>query len=172
MKEIKQAISGNSNIQIAGDVVLRPTIKKVSQVSPDSDIHISDAQAKHIRDLVLKIAESLPQKYAYSNAYKGLYDKFNITSYKLLPKELYEDAVVWLGKQIAINRVGLKKNNLEQYRKDLYKSIHARANQLHIDIHELATRYLGTNKPVASLTELSDRRLAKLYQHLYSLHVE
>ena len=84
-------------------------------------------------------------------------------------QDKYEEAVAWLKKIIAINRNKLKKNNPGQWRKDLYKSIHARANELNINIHDFANDILKIKKPITSLTELSDTRLKKLYEQLFLL---
>ena len=49
----------------------------------------------------------------------------------------------------------------------MYKSIHAKANELGINIHEYANSVLKLKNPIVSLTELSDVRLRKLYEHIF-----
>lgn len=170
---INQDINGNNNIQVAGDYIKTEKIVRTTQVVHNPDEHITDAQAKEVRDKIMKLAEEMSgdKKYSpspYKAAYKALYNKYKITKYTLLPKDKYEDAMKWLDKQIAIYRPKLKNVDREQYRKDMYKSIHARANQLHIDIHEFAETALELKKPISSLKELSDTRLKKLYSKLFS----
>lgn len=170
---INQDINGNNNIQVAGDYIRTEKIVRTTQVIHNPDEHITDAQAKEIRDKVQKIAEEKAGEKKYSSppygaVYNTLYNRYNITKYTLLPKDKYEDAIKWLDKQIAIYRPKLKNVDPEQYRKEMYKSIHARANQLHIDIHEFAETALGLKKPISSLKELSDTRLKKLYNKLFS----
>lgn len=176
MEKNKQQIEGNNNIQIGvnhGDIIHTEKVIRKTEVIHDSNTHISDAQAKEIRDRVKKIAEEKAGERRYISApyglvYGTLYNRYGITKYTLLPKDKYEDAIKWLDKQIAIYRPKLKNVDPEQYRKDMYKSIHARANQLNIDIHEFAITALDLKKPISSLKELSDTRLKKLYTRLYS----
>lgn len=170
---INQDINGNNNIQIAGDFIKTEKIVRKTLVIHDSDEHITDSQAKEIRDRVKKIAEERAGERKYSSppygaVYLTLYNRYKITKYTLLPKDKYEDAIKWLDKQIAIYRPKLKYVNPEQYRKDMYKSIHARANQLDINIHEFATNVLALKKPLSSLKELSDTRLKTIYTKLFS----
>lgn len=176
MEKNKQQIEGNNNIQIGvhhGDIIHTEKVIRKTEVIHDSNTHISDAQAKEIRDRVKKIAEEKAGERRYTSApyglvYATLYNRYGITKYTLLPKDKYEDAIKWLDKQIAIYRPKLKHVDPEQYRKDMYKSIHAKANQLNINIHEFATTALGLKKPISSLKELSDTRLKKLYTKLFS----
>jgi len=170
MKKIQQKINGSNNIQVGGDYINTERVVKKIEVVYDKDEHITDAQAKEIKDRIQKIAESRAKesKYSFGQAYNALYERYNITSYKLLPKGEYNNAIKWLDKQIAIYRPNLKKVDNEQYRKDMYKSIHARANQLGINIHDFAFTSLGLKKPISSLTELNDMRLKNLYIKLFN----
>jgi hypothetical protein len=173
MKEIKQEITGNHNIQIAGDFIKTEKIVRKTEIIHNADEFITDSQAKEIRDRVKKIAEERAGENRFTSApyglvYNSLYNRYKITKYQLLPKEKYNDAIKWLDKQIAIYRSKLKNVDNEQYRKDMYKSIHARANQLGVDIHSFAEHTLELKKPLSSLTELSDMRLKKLYSKLFN----
>jgi hypothetical protein len=96
MEDVKQEIWGCNNVQVAGDYIITGKIVRKTEVIHNADFHITDAQAKEIRDIVQKIAE--PRK-SYQNAYGALYNKYKITSYKLLPKDKYEDAIKWLKKR-------------------------------------------------------------------------
>jgi len=169
MGYMKQSITGNNNIQVGGDIKTEKIIHR-TEVVYDKDIHISAEQALDIRDHIQKLASELSgNRNGFSLAYNSFYRHFKITSYKTLPKEQFDEAIEWLNKQIAINRNKLKKNNPEQWRKDMYKSIHARANQLGIDIHNLANDVFHPKKQIISLSELSDLRLKKLYQVVFSI---
>ena len=168
METIKQSIIGNNNIQVGGDIKTERIIHKI-EVVYDNDVHISSEQALEIRDHIQKLASELSgNRNGFSLAYNTFYKHFKITSYKTLPKERFNEAIEWLNQQIAINRNKLKKNNPEQWRKDMYKSIHARANQLGIDIHGLANEVFKPKKQILSLSDLSDLRLKKLYQVVFS----
>ena len=174
MERIHQQITGNNNIQVSGNYITTNKITNKTVVPHNSDLHISDAQAKEIKDKVYKIAESRAGERKFNSAppyglaYKDLYDKFKITSYKLLQKDEFDDAMKWLDKQIAIYRPKLKNVDEQQWRKDMYKSIFARSRQLGINIYEFASDVLELKKPLESLSELSDLRLKKLYSKVFS----
>ena len=162
--ENNQKIVGNNNIQVNGDYIQTHKIVNKKEIIYDKDYHITDEQALNIRELIKKIAEETSN---YAGAYNALYKHFRITSYKTLPKDKYDEAVAWLKKVIAINRNKLKKKDSNQWRKDLYRSIHTRANEIGINIHDFANDKLKIKKPITSLTELSDTRLKKLYEYLF-----
>lgn len=168
MKKVEQKIVGNNNVQVSGDYITTQKVTRKVEVHHDPSLHITDEQAHHIQELVLDLAKDNP-KLSYQAAYRLLYKKYSITSYKLLQKHNYEEATKWLHKQIAIYRPALRKTNNEKYRNDMYKAIHARSHQLNIDIHEYATTVLETKIPVKSLKDLSDTRLKKLYTKLFSI---
>ena len=175
-KEIKQKISGNNNIQIAGDLSIKiERIIQKSEVVYDQDEHITDAQAVEIKNRVTKIAQSRAGETKFNNkppfglVYATLYEKYKITKYTLLKKDQYEDAIKWLDKQIAIYRPKLKNIDEEQYRKDMFKSLNTRANQLGINIYEYAEWVLSLKTPITSLKELSNTRLEKLKSRLFSV---
>lgn len=180
MDKNKQKIEGNNNIQIGvhnGDIIYTEKVVRKTELIHDSDIYISDAQAKEIRDRIQKIAEEMAGEKRYTSApygvvYKSLYNRYKITKYTLLPKDKYEDAIKWLDKQIAIYRPKLKKVDPEQYRKDMYKSIHSKARELnfsHEELYSFINEYLNPKKEIMSLTELSDTRLKKIYTKLFSM---
>jgi hypothetical protein len=173
MSDINQKIEGNNNIQVGGDFIKTEKITRKIEVYHDPDIHITPSQAKEIKDRIEKIAKSRfvygkSPSQEYKNAYISLYNKFKIPKYTLLYKNQYDDAIKWLDKQIAINRPKLKNVDSDQWRKDMYKTINARATQLGINIHEFATDALELKKPISSLKELSDTRLKKLYNKVFN----
>lgn len=62
MDKNKQKIEGNNNIQIGvhnGDIIYTEKVVGKTELIHDSDIYISDAQAKEIRDRIQKIAEEM-----------------------------------------------------------------------------------------------------------------
>lgn len=172
MQEQTGSIKGNNNVQVVGgDYITTQKVVKKTEVIYDPDLYITDAQASEIQIKIRKIGESLSNttKESFRASYAAFYKRFKITSYKLLPKEDFEEAIKWLDKQIAMNRPKLRKTDNDQYRKDTYRSLNARAKQLGIDIHEFANRELELKNPITSLKELSDTRLNKLYKKLFSI---
>ena len=63
-----------------------------------------------------------------------------------MPKDKFTDAIMWLDKQIAINRPKLKNVNPEQWRKDMYKSLYARSNQYRYKYSWVCDYGFGTKK--------------------------
>ena len=172
MQEQTGSIKGNNNVQVVGgDHITTQKVIKKTEVIYDPNLYITDAQASEIQTRILKIAEELKGKYEnpHAFAYSSFRKKFKITKYSLLPKEKFEEAIKWLDKQIAMNRPKLRKTDNDQYRKDTYRSLNARAKQLGIDIHEFANQELELKNPITSLKELSDTRLNKLYKKLFSI---
>ena len=85
---------------------------------------------------------------------------------------MYEDAIKWLDKQIAIYRPKLKNVDNEQYRKDMYKSIHSKATELqlsHDELYLFINDLLQPRNLISSITELSNTRLKKVYDKLFTM---
>ncbi len=176
---IKQTVEGNKNIQIGinnGDIITTQRIIKKTEVIHDKGLHISDSQAKQIKDKVTELAEITSVKKEdkrkfFASEYGALYNRFNITSYKLLPIDKFEEAMMFLQKRIAQNRPKLRTANNTKYRNDLYKSIYTRSRQIGMEKSDLlvfAEHVLELKKPITSLKELSDTRLKRLYQKVFN----
>ncbi len=178
---IKQEVKGKNNTVIGdnhGDIINNPVYKNVTEIVYDENKYITDSQAKEIHDLIDELVSMLssgtPEKRSklYPQEWNAFKKHFKITKYQLLPKELYEDAIMWLKKRKAYHgRPKLRKNNNALYRQDYFKSIYARIKDLNMTKEELfifAEKELGLKKPISSLKDLSDTRLKKLYHKIYS----
>lgn len=175
MAKIKQKIEGNNNVQVGRDynVITTKTVKVTHNVVYDPETMISTAQAYEILDKIQKVGLSLygesgDTKTAYLRAHADFKKKFKIPSYKLLPKDKFDEANKWLNKKLAIHRDGLKNSAPELYRNNLYKAIHTRTRQLGINIYEFAEKALNLNRSISSLKELDDKELEQLYTKLFS----
>lgn len=190
-KDIKQSIAikqnsrGNHNIQVGanhGTIVKTDKFVKRNEVKPNSDIHISEKQAKTIKDLVDEIVRINEQAgkanngvgKIYSYTWSSFKNKFNVASYRLLPKEKFEEAVIWLRKEIGYkHQPKLRKNNNSEWKKRIYTAIYTRSqNNLNLEkqeILDLAFDRLKLRKPISSLKELSDTRLKKLYDIIMNM---
>lgn len=179
--KIKQELEGNNNVQVGvnyGKIVQAKKIIKKIEVVHDADVHISDAEAKQLKDKVDEIVElrskveGKDKSYCYKRVYNELYNHFNIPSYKLLPKNQFDEAIKWFDKQ-KVYRYRPKLRNVDnnEYRKQLYKSIHAKANQLkwgNEELYNFINDFLLPKVRITSLTEMSDTRLKKIYNKLFS----
>lgn len=149
------------------------TKKIVKNIISPTDEHITDKQALIIKNLIDEIVrnETLSSKYAnvsksYKNWFNKLYKKFDVTSYKLIPKELFSNAENWLHQQIAILRPKLRKKDNEEWRKQIYKSIYAKTKAIKFskeDLYNFVNTKLILKNYINSITELTDKDLGKLY---------
>lgn len=184
--KITQKSKGNHNLQIAvnqGTVIKTDKLVKKNEVITNPDFHISQEQAKKIKETINSIVEINEQAGKFKNSgdkgkcfaqtWTSFNNRFGLTSYHLLPKEKFDEALTWLQKQIAFDhRPKLRQNNNQQWKKDVYGAIYAKAqNELGLDkegLYKFAFDKLKLKEPISSLKELSDTRLNKLYKMVYS----
>ena len=182
MESSKQKIKGNNNIQIGinnGDIIHTQKIINRTNAIPNPEIHISEEQAfaiqQRVNDLVDLICKTkgFERNKAYIEVYGGLKHYFRVTGYKFLPKDKFEDAIQYLDRlKVLKYRPKLRTLDNEEYRKQYYKSIHAKANELnfsHEELYQFINDYLKPKKVITSLKELSDTRLKKIYTKLFSM---
>lgn len=181
MDKLKLKITGNKNIQVGvnnGSIIQTQKVINRTTATPNPEIHISDEQAFYIKekvdelvDIVCK-AKNVEKKEAYSEVYGSLKHHFKVTGYKFIPKDKFVDATRYLEQlKVLKYRSALKKTDNAEYRKQLYKAIHAKANELGWDndtLYNFINTLLVPKKPILSLKELSDTRLKKIYTKLFS----
>lgn len=173
---ISQTVTGDHNILAGRDVFVntRPPKPRITVVSTED--HIDSAQQFEIKRLIDVLVEmematgNRPSAQAlYAAWWSKFKRRFKVPKYSLLPKDRYEEAIVWLRQQGGMLRPRLRRSNNQVWRKVHYKGIWARARQLGLsndDVHEIASALAG--KKISSLTELGERLLKRLYQNLYS----
>lgn len=176
----KQSIKGNNNIQIGvnnGDIIKTERVIHKTEVIHDEKKHITIAQAKKIQDKIFEIAQMTSadkedKRKFYSKEYRALYNKFDITSYKLLPADKFDEAIMFLQKRIAfLGKPKLRRAAPEKWVAKQCGAIYTRGKQLGMnkeDILLFAENYLELKKPIHSLKELSKTRLNKLYKKIFS----
>lgn len=175
---IRQNIKGNNNIQVANNnapIIHTGELKITMEIVHDPELHITDAQALQVREKVIECAMILAsdgsnKKSLVKKQYGKLYKKFGITKYSLLPKDKFEEAMMWLQKEIAASRKVLKESDPEEWRKAHYKAINARGRQMGMDKEALliyTTRVLVLDNTLLSLKNLNDDQLQKLYNYMF-----
>lgn len=182
MENNKQKISGNNNIQIGtnnGDIYYTKKVVKNVNVMSNPEIHISDEQAYIIQQKVNELVEvickakDIERNKAYIEVYAGLKRHFKVPGYKCIPKEKFEEAIRYLEQlKVVKYRPKLRTADNDEYRKQYYKSIHSKANELklsHDELYQLINDFLAPKKEITSLKELSDTRLKKVYTKLFSM---
>ena len=179
--KINQIAKGKNIQQVGqnfGKIINTSKIQNVTEVKYNPAEHITDAQAKLIKDKVdeiVKINESTEKTSTaklYMQTWLSIKNKFNVTKYTLLPKEKFEECMTWLQGQIAYNhRPKLRKANNPEWKKQIYTAIYSKIRNKKMskqDLYDYAYEKLNLKKPISSLKDLSDTRLKKLYQHLFS----
>jgi hypothetical protein len=167
-----------------GKIIHTERIQNVTEVSYDSNLHISDSQAKIIKDKIDEIVDIHEQagKFRsrtskskfYAETWQNLKNRFGITKYTLLPVEKYNECLEWLQSQIAYkHRPLLRKGNNSQWKNKMYGNIYARArSHWNLDkehLYKFSEEKLCLKKPITSLKDLSDVNLNKLYKILFTL---
>lgn len=183
---VKQQAKGRNINQIGvnnGTIISTEKVTKKNEVIANPDLHITEQQAKEIKDIIDKIVE-INEKAGrvkvkgdkgklYKDAWQSLYNRFGITSYKLVGKSRFDEVVQWLNQQIAMkHRPKLRRTDNAEWRNQHYAAIYSRSRaELGIDkeqLYKLAFERLGLKKPIDSLKELNDTNLKKLYSIIFS----
>jgi hypothetical protein len=183
---IQQKAKGNKIQQIGqnfGKIINTNKVQNVTEVSYDDKFHITDQQAKQIKDKINEIVEindkagkfkaNDSKSKLFAKTWSDLYNKFAITKYTLLPKDRFEECMKWLQTQIAYkHRPKLRSQNNDEWKKQTYGAIYAKAqNELKMsreELYDFAFKKLKLNSPIFSLKDLKDTQLKKLYQHIFS----
>ena len=143
-----------------------------------SDNDITEEQAFKIKTKVDEIVEinvkagkiePSGRGMMYSRILGALKKKYRVTIYKAIPKEKFEEAYTELSKLAAREVSKLRRPQNHEWRKKIYKSIHSRANEKGIEVHDYANKVLNLAKPINSLTELKEQDLDSLRRKLYNL---
>ncbi len=177
--------TGNHNAQIGinqGNINISPKINKITKVHPNAEDHISQEQNKNISQTVndiitiLEDAGKINNKDEKSKAFREWNGKFNrkfkITNRLLFPKEKYEEAIMWLRKQHAIQTSKLRRTNNAEWRNKRYKGIYSKLRELGFPkekAYEIANSSFQLKEPTTSLKDLGEQNLDKLYTKIMSL---
>lgn len=170
-----QEITGDNNVQVGinnGQIIQTKKIKQVTEVLHDANNHITDTQALEIREKLTEIVNMVASNggnktLLFPKEYRAFYKQFGITKYTLLPKDKFDDALIWLAKRAAYyGKKNLRHGDKDEWRKKQYTAIYARIKQLGMSKEDLlifAVEKLALKKPLTSIKDLSDTRLQKLY---------
>jgi hypothetical protein len=169
-----QSINGNGNILAGGDVYInkKETIRNHFTPGPE---HITAAQARKLQRLVEKAvtieeAAGGDRQSLFAKWWSILKDQYNVATYREIPAHLGDAAIAWLTQRIALLRPKLRRNDNDAWRKEHYTAIWARARERGMskgDVYAIVLDRLDVQ--VASLTNLGERNLKKLYQIMMAL---
>jgi hypothetical protein len=171
---IKQTVVGRHNVVAGGDIIHTERLVKKNITQP-GPLHITEEEAfevKRLIDELAKIDTDSGRPDSHRTWYSWMYRKFEVTSYKTVPREKYADVISWLRQQKAINRKKLRRPANKKWRDQLFGAIYGRWRQLGFqkeDIYAFAFERLELAKPITSLTELGEQDLKGLYDIIYRL---
>lgn len=178
MENSNLSIKGNNNVKnviVGGDYINTNKVIRKTEVVYDKDEYISVAQAREIQEKVSELATSVEkgkQAKEFQRIYGLLKSKFKVPRYDLIAKEQFDDAMKFLSKLNASTyRKELRSTDNEEWKKKMRSSIRAKANQLGMsreEFYEYVERVLELKNTISSITELSDTRLKKLYDKIFS----
>lgn len=162
-------IGGNAeNVQVvAGDFIStsRHIVRNV--VAPDES-HLDGEQVGQIRTLIADVAGRMADGFGNPNfaaVHRQLQRRFDVSSYLLIPRARFLEAVDFLKRQRALHRRSLRRRDPTAYGQDLFRAVSARARELGWDRDRLchfATQHLRLRRPLASLRELGANQLRQL----------
>ena len=175
-------IQGDNNINIDGNNnkieinhYTKTPKKQVEVYQHDSDIHISQEQQIHVRELVSQIGDmcrDVLKEGHYSHVYSALNHKLHVNSYKLIPKTDFNKAIAFLKQKQKILLDQLCIVNATRYKEyiiPLIKQIwHINENNDNFlefdDLLDYATKITKTNK--RDIENFSAVDLRKIYRKL------
>ena len=184
MKEIEQSITGDNNVQVGvnnGQIINTKKVNLKKEVLHTPGLHITDAQALHIREKIIAIAEMVAtnggnKASLIKKEYNTFYKQFGCTSYKTLQIEMFDNAVLWLKKRTEyLGKKNLRHGDNDEWRKSKYTAINSRARQLGMDKDKMlmfAQDKLELKEPLKSIKDLSSTRLEKLYKFIFAIRVK
>lgn len=177
----QQKAKGNNITQIGineGIINIKmEKLKNENNVSPNPEYHISGEQAIQIKTHIDKIVElnenagkfkkKEDKGKCYRKTWNSFYDNVGVTSYLILPKEKFDEAIKWLQQQEAIQKPKLRRTNNDEWRKKNYSAIWSKLRELGLErekAYEIANERLILKQPISSLKDLGEQNLEKLYQ--------
>ena len=156
------------NVQVvAGDFIATQRHVTRNAVTPDES-HLGAEQVEQVRALISDVAGRMADETGTPNfaaVHRQLQRRFRVSSYLLIPRASFAEAVSFLKQQRAIHRGTLRRRNPPAYGQDLCRTIYARARELGWDRDHLcafATEHLRLRRPLASLRELGPNQLGML----------
>ena len=156
------------NVQVvAGDFISTPRHVVRNVVRPDES-HLDAEQVGQIRALIADVADRMADGAGTPNfaaVHRQLQRRFGVSSYLLIPRAHFLEAVDFLKRQRALHRRSLRRRDPAAYDQDLFRAVSARARELGWDRDRLchfATEHLRLRRALVSLRELGSNQLRQL----------
>ncbi len=162
-------VNGHRNVvQVAGrDLIRMEKFIRRNTITPD-ERHLTVEQRDRLRKVAGELAGRLAGDDGETNfaaVHRMLQRRFQVTSYLLIPRSRYDEALSFLRQHRAINRSRLRHRNPLAYQNDFYRAMFAGARELGWDreqVYQFATEKLVLKRPLASLKDLGPIQLKSL----------
>lgn len=166
---INQKIGKARDVLTAGgDINYSPKQINRTEFTPD-ERHISSEQAVKIKNLIDELVDmdasaGKDKGRSYGMWWKMLTNEFKIASYRELPRESFDEAVLFLRQAKARNLPKIRRKDNELWRRKHYGTIFGIAKKgmgwSDEDVHQFASAKF--KKQVASLSDIGEQDLARL----------
>lgn len=170
---------GNNNVIVQNSQEVQININKVERkilkFTP-TDRHISSAQAAKIQETIANLVEKetasgdVSAEAMFKKYYAMLKKRYKVATYREIPAHLGDAAIHHLKQLSAIKRTKIRRTDNDNWRKELYKAIHAKSKSIGLSKGELyGLIYNKIGKQVPSLTQLGERDLKKVYDIIMNI---
>lgn len=150
--------------------IIHVSAKHITRIefTPD-ERHITSEQAVKIKGLIdelvdMDVSASKDQGRSYARWWKTFNNGFKITTYRELPREFFDEALLYLRQAKAQNLPKIRRKDNELWRRKHYGTIFGIAKKSlewnEDDVHQFASEKL--KKRITSLTDIGEQDLARL----------
>lgn len=171
MRENRVAVTveGTRNqVNVAGgDLTVTSRLVRRNVITPD-DRHLAREQRTRLRAAVHDLASRMARVGAPPNfaaVHAMLQRRFAVTSYLLIPRERYGEALEYLRRELVIRRGVLAHRDPARLRVELFRAIYARAGELgwsREELYRFAAERLDVPERITSLKQFGADQLRKL----------
>jgi hypothetical protein len=166
-------VTGRGNqVNVAGrDLVVTSRLVRRNVITPD-DRHLAREQRARLLTLIHEVAERMAGENGQPNlgaVHHLLQRRFAVSSYLLIPRERYAEALSFLQQQRAMRRGVLRRRNPDAFRRDLFRAVFSRATEIgwpRQKVYAFAQSQLDLKRPVTSLKQLGPVQLQALAEKM------
>lgn len=159
-------VRGNRNsVQVAGrDLVTTHKLVQRNVITPD-ERHLTSDQCDALRRILGEVARRLADEKGvpnYAAVHRFLQRRYSVPSYLLIPRDKFEDALLFLKQSRAALHSRSRRSAPLSYQNGFFRSIYSAADKLGWKpsrVCEYATETLGLRKAISSLKELGPFQL-------------
>lgn len=171
---VTASVTGTRNqVNVAGgDLTVTSRLVQRNVITPD-ERHLAREQRTRLRTLIHDLAARLGNKGGEPNpaaAHAMLQRCFDVSSYLLIPRERYPEALAYLRQQLVIRRSALFRRHPGQFRQEMCRSIYARATELgwsRETLFRFASKRADVGRPLTSLRQLDASQLRSLADRIH-----